>query len=425
MGGKDKKVKKRTVAALTGALALGLVVAVGSASAAVAGAAGSLDPTYGTGGVALIPGDNSFIGGATFAANGDLLIAEGSGVVAVRPNGTPDIGFGSGGFASTGLTNAGPGDVAVQSDGKIVWVGGGQIPGDTNTADTFAVARFTAAGTLDPAFGVGGLVSTSFPAEPVSDVANTVLLQPDGKILVGGQAGISRRGILLFAAMVRLNPNGSLDTSFGTGGKVVNTANDLAISALGLDAAGDIFTLPVPAEYDSSGHADATVTRTALSTTAQGGMIGSGVPAVFMPDGRGLVTGSGGGIGRCDADVEVQRFLGATPDPSFAVTPIDFSGTEGCTRDGARGIAVQPDGKVLVVGSCFHGPNGFLLARLTAAGALDTGFGTNGVVVSAIGANGQSLADTILVQPDGKILVIGTATDAAGNGDLAVARYLP
>jgi hypothetical protein len=78
-----------------------------------------------------------------------------------------------------------------------------------------------------------------------------------------------------------------------------------------------------------------------------------------------------------------------------------------------------------VAGSSFHGPNGFLLARLTAAGALDSGFGTNGVVVSAIGAGGQSLADTILVQPDGKILVIGTATDAAGNGDLAVARYLP
>jgi uncharacterized delta-60 repeat protein len=194
MGGKDKKVKKRTVAALTGALALGLVVAVSSASAAVAGTAGSLDPTYGTGGVALIPGDNSFISGATFAANGDLLIAEGSGVVAVRPDGTADTGFGSGGFASTGLTNAGPGDVAVQPDGKIVWVGACQIPGDTNTADTFAVARFTAAGALDPTFGVGGLVSTSFPAEPVSDVANTVLIQPDGKILVGGQAGISRRG---------------------------------------------------------------------------------------------------------------------------------------------------------------------------------------------------------------------------------------
>jgi len=146
---------------------------------------------------------------------------------------------------------------------------------------------------------------------------------------------------------------------------------------------------------------------------------------VFMPDGRGLVTGSGGGIGRCDADVEVQRFIGASLDPSFAITPIDFSGTEGCTRDGARGIAVQADGKVLVVGSSFHGPGGFLSARLTAAGTLDTGFGSNGVVISAIGANSQSEATTVLVQPDGKILVIGTAADASGNGDLAVARYLP
>jgi uncharacterized delta-60 repeat protein len=138
----------------------------------------------------------------------------------------------------TELTNPGPGDVAVQPDGKIVWVGAGQIPGDTNTADNFAVARFTATGALDPTFGAGGLASSSFPAEPVSDAANTVLIQPDGKILVGGQAGISRRSIELFAAMLRLNADGSLDTTFGTGGKVVNTANTLAITALGLDPSG-------------------------------------------------------------------------------------------------------------------------------------------------------------------------------------------
>jgi len=419
---RPKRLRDMAVAAVMALLGLSLA---GSAASAATGGAGSLDPTFGTGGVALVTGAGSFIGGATFASNGDILIALGSGVERLNPNGTPDTSFGSGGFASTGLTNPGPGDVAVQPDGRIVWVGAGQIPGDTNTADNFAVARFTATGALDPTFGAGGLVSTSFPAEPVSDAADTVLLQPDGKILVGGQAGISRRGIALFAAMLRLNADGSLDTTFGTGGKAVNTANDLAITALGLDAAGDIFTLPVPAEYDSSGHVKPAVVQAALTSTADGGLLGSGVPAEFLPDGDGLVAGSGGGIGRCDADVEVQRFLGATPDPAFTITPIDFSGTEGCTRDGARGIAAQADGKVLVVGSSFHGPSGFLIARLTAAGTLDTSFGTNGVVVSAIGANSQSEATTVLVQPDGKILVIGTAEDTAGNGDLAVARYLP
>jgi len=258
----------------------------------------------------------------------------------------------------------------------------------------------------------------------VSDFADTVLIQPDGKILVGGQAGISRRGIELFAAMLRLNPNGSLDTTFGTGGEVVNTANSLPITALGLDASGNIFTLPTPAEYDSSGHAKSAIVPAALTSTAHGGSVAS-EHAVFLPDGAGLVAGGGGGIGRCDADIEVQRLLGATPDPSFATTPIDFSGSEGCTRDGTRGMDVQADGKVLVVGSSFHGPSGFLIARLNADGTLDTSFGNNGVVISAIGANSQSEASTVLVQPDGKILVIGTAEDAAGNSDLAVARYLP
>ena len=411
------------IAAAAAMVLLGLSTAMPAASGATGGP-GSLDPTFGTGGVALIPRVASFVAGATFAANGDILIGDGSGVESLHPDGTPDASFGSGGFASTGLANAGPGGLAVQPDGKIVWVGAGQILGDTNSADNFAVARFTAAGVLDPTFGANGLVSTSFPAEPLSDAANAVLVQPDGKLLVGGQAGISRRSIRLFAAMVRLNANGSLDPSFGTGGKVVNTADGPGITALGLDASGDIFTLPVPAEYDSSGHAKAPVVQAALTSTARGGPFG-GNRSVFLPDGRGLVAGGGGGIGTCDVDIEVQRFLGATPDPAFAVTPIDFSRTEGCTRDGTSSIAVQADGKVLVVGSSFRGPNGFLLARLTAAGALDTGFGTSGIVDSAIGANGQSTADIVLVQPDGKILVIGGAADAAGNGDLAVARYLP
>jgi uncharacterized delta-60 repeat protein len=408
--------------AVAAAMALGLLMA-GSAASAATGGAGSLDPTFGTGGVALVPGVAPFVGSATIAPDGDILIAVGQGVERLHADGTPDTSFGSGGFASTGLTNGGGAAVAVQRDGKIVWAGAGQIPGDTNTADNFAVARFTATGALDPTFGAGGLISTSFPAEPLSNAADTVLIQPDGKILAGGQAAISARGLRFFAAMIRLNANGSLDTTFGTGGKVVNTANNLAITALGLDAAGDIFTLPVSAEYDSTGHAKSAITPAALTSTAYGGLVGH-VPALFLPDGRSLVSGQGGGIGTCDADIEVHRFLGATVDPSFAATPIDFSGTEGCIRDGARGIAVQADGKVLVVGSSFHGPTGFLTARLTAAGALDTGFGANGVVISLSG-NSLTLANAVLVQPDGKILVIGTFIDAVGNASLAVARYLP
>jgi len=148
---------------VTGAMVLLALSTAMPATSAATGSAGSLDPTFGAGGVALVPGIASFIAGVMTQANTDILIADGSGIERLNPNGTPDSSFGSGGFASTGLTNAGPGGVAVQRDGKIVWVGGGQIPGDTNTADNFAVARFTASGALDPTFGAGGLVSTSFP----------------------------------------------------------------------------------------------------------------------------------------------------------------------------------------------------------------------------------------------------------------------
>jgi len=415
--------------AATGAALLGLSI-TGPAASAATGGSGSLDPTFGTGGVVQVPSVvPSFTRGAALQPNGDILIAVTPpagfpGVERLNPDGTPDTSFGSGGFASTGLPNGGASSVAVQPDGKIVWVGAGHIAGDPNAADNFAVARFTASGALDPTFGVGGVVSISFPAEPVSDAANTVLMQPDGKLLVGGQAGVSGRGIRLFAAMVRLNANGSLDPAFGTGGEVVNTAIGVSITALGEDAAGDIFTLPVPAEYDSAGNIKSADVQTPLVATGSGGLIGS-EPSMFLSDGRGLVAGQGGGNGRCDADIQVRRFLGATQDPAFAVTGIDFSGTEGCVNDAARNMATQADGKILVVGDTFHGPTDFLLARLTANGALDTSFGTNGVVNTPVGANGSGTAQAILVQPDGKILVIGSSLDAAGDGVLTLARYLP
>jgi uncharacterized delta-60 repeat protein len=127
----------------------------------------------------------------------------------------------------------------------------------------FAVARFNANGSVDSSFGTGGTVSTEFFAPPLQgaqEFALAVLVQPDGKILVAGSA---RQGQNRFApiqgAIARFNPDGSLDPTFGTGGKVLSTSHG-AITALGLDAAGDIFVLPGLAEFSPSGQADATVT---------------------------------------------------------------------------------------------------------------------------------------------------------------------
>src|SRR6185369_13250141 len=103
------------------------------------------------------------------------------------------------------------GGVAVQPDGKIVAAGAVQF----SASSDFALARYNTDGTLDGTFGAGGKVTTDFTGG--YDFATSVVVQPDGKILAGGNAGMAP-----FAgfALARYNSDGSLDATFGTGGKV-------------------------------------------------------------------------------------------------------------------------------------------------------------------------------------------------------------
>src|SRR6476646_1427271 len=245
---------------------------------------GSLDPTFGNGGKVLTPG-----GGASDAImqpNGDIVVSTGSGVARFLPTGQLDTAFGSGGLASAGFVGGeGLQGVALQPDGKIIWVGSQNTPGFPAFGTfSFAVARFNANGTLDASFGAGGRDSVEFFAPPMQgaqEFARAVLVQPDGKILVAGSA---RQGQIRFApiqgALARFTADGTLDTSFGTGGKVLSSSLPNGITALGLDAAGNIFTLPIRAEFSPSGQADAGVTPAAITASSQGGS------SAFLPSGQ-------------------------------------------------------------------------------------------------------------------------------------------
>src|SRR5256714_10284047 len=129
-----------------------------------------------------------------------------------------DLAFGTGGTVttdlnrSTDIANA----VAAQADGKLVVVGQTCKNNDFSTED-FAVARYNMDGTLDTIFGRMGKVRTDFPG--LAAVPSAVVIQPDGKIVVAGGAF----PLFTFAGnfeVVRYNPNGSLDRSFGSGGIV-------------------------------------------------------------------------------------------------------------------------------------------------------------------------------------------------------------
>lgn len=218
--------RKRTPAALAGTLTLGLGLALGlgSASAAAAGTAGSLDPAFGHGGVVLT-NLNAGASGAALQANGDIVVAGTFGLARYLPNGTLDTSFGVRGQAQLppvgGLGPAGRPALAVQPDGKYVWAG--ETTGSGGSAGAFAAVRFNANGTVDQTFGVGGTATTAFGNSNVQG-ADTVLVQPDGKILLGGEVLPNINHAPADGALARFNANGTLDQSFGSGGQVLSTA---------------------------------------------------------------------------------------------------------------------------------------------------------------------------------------------------------
>src|SRR5215467_6126923 len=218
---------------LYGFLLLVLVSAALTQSAVAA--AGDLDTTFGNRGRVLSnfgdgQGSNDFASAIALQPDGKIVTAgyrffgntaDGADMLIARYNsdGTLDSSFGSGGKVTTdfGLTEVARG-VVIQPDGKIL------VAGDTYALfpvfGEFALARYTSNGSLDTSFGRGGMVTSFFGDEGCS--ANSVALQADGKIVVAGEKTITfifgDEGSDLDFAVARYNTDGSLDSTFGSGG---------------------------------------------------------------------------------------------------------------------------------------------------------------------------------------------------------------
>jgi uncharacterized delta-60 repeat protein len=431
-------VNKRIPRAVAGTLVLGAALGLGAGAASAAGTAGTLDGTFGHGGIVStnlgLDANGNQIQGNPFAAalqsNGDIVVAVGTsgpdaGLVRYLPDGARDTSFGNGGFAAlpdTGVSSFPP-RLTVQSDDKIVWAG--EATAANGTGSSFGVVRFNANGTVDAGFGSGGVATTTFPVFSASvQGAQAVLIQPDGKILVGGEnitgnPSGTTRAPETFGALGRFNANGSIDTSFGTGGQV--QVGDSDFTALGLDANGDIFTVPSHLEFSPAGHQDATVTPAAITSASQGGT------SAFLSSGAFVTASTVTIIRRTDLDVQVQRF-NADGTSASASTAFDYASTSGlATRDSGAAVAVQANGQAVTAGSHAESTQTtqtsvFGLARVNPDGSLDVGFGTGGVFTTRIQGNDSALV--LLIQPDGKILAIGESQNAAGVTDLTLARYL-
>src|SRR5438132_696290 len=319
-------------------------------------------------------------------------------------DGDLDPTFGTGGMVmtdlnrSTDLANA----VAIQSDGKLVVVGQTYKNNDYSDED-FAVTRYNTDGTLDNTFGRGGKVRTDFPG--LAAVPSAVVIQPDGKIVVAGGAFPQ----FTFAGnfeVVRYNPNGSLDRSFGNGGIVTTTfpegsyAFDVALQPDGkIVAAGTVF-------------GDHNFDRAQSAALQSDGKI---VAAGFAISQNGL-----------SENFAVARYTAnGVLDTTFSrdgITQIDFGN---CCQS-AYQVLLQSDGKIITVGypNTEDSDSDFLLARLNPRGSLDPTFGVGGRVRTSFGdlnggANGAAL------QSDGKIVAVGfQATFSNQGSNFALARYL-
>jgi uncharacterized delta-60 repeat protein len=359
--------------------------------------------------------------------------------IAQAADGDLDLTFGSDGKVltdfdhSTDIANA----VAVQTDGKLVVVGTTYINNDFSDED-FAVARYNPDGTPDKTFGVGGKVQTDFPG--LAAVASSVVVQPDGKIVVAGGAF----PLFTFAGdfkVVRYNSNGSLDTSFGDGGIVTTIfpegsyAFDVALQADGkIIAAGTVFVDFDPGEssntdfalarYNPDGSPDATFGNGGQVSTDFLGMEDDAFSVLIQPDGNIVAVGSANDPATF-YDFAAVRYLGTgSIDMTFGVGGKVHTDFGDQNFDRARSAALQFDGRIVAAGFAISqngGVQNFAVARYTSNGVLDTGFGTGGMTQIDFG-NCCQAATKVLVQPNGKIITVGGSNGESPEDDFLLAR---
>ena len=356
----------------------------------------------------------------------------------VQPYGL-DPTFGTGGTATSKAGFGGSrSSMALQHDGSVVMAGG--------TFTAFVLARFTADGTLDDTFGTAGTVSTLVHDEAVQQEALAVAVQPDGAVVAAGYT------VTDGLAVVRYLPDGQLDETFGTGG-VVSAILPGRLDDVALQDDGCIVVAGVATREDDEheqdfgdivvvrllpdGALDPTFGLGQPVTTDVGGVTNEAQNVVVQPNGSIVVSGASrnpgsDGVGIDDHTDVVRYGPDGLPDPTF--------GTGGAlTLDASVGadLVLQTDGRLLLIGTVDATPDGdppgtvteLSVVRLNHDGSVDETFGDAGTVsisVSALtsvdGSPARDSGHALALQPDGRIVVAGTAGSV--NANVAVARLL-
>ncbi len=384
---------------------------------------GQLDPEFGSGGQLVVDfgvGERELASAILLQPDGRLVAAgrvgADFGLVRVDSRGALDPTFGRGGYVVTDVPGTGEiHALAQQPDGKLVVAG---VSGLGSGNADLTLARYDANGTLDPAFGRGGIVTTDVFGH--DDTAFAIVVQPDGKIVAAGRADVPM-GLFV---LTRYHADGTPDLGFGRGGLTGAsfpgddaTARALVLAPDGkLIAAGRAGTSPVYAAlagFTADGQPDPTFGSggTGLAFVSLTGTV-EATSLVRLVDGALLLAGTvdyGGW-----RDVVVAKFTPSARelDATFGALPGIGVANLGGFSDVAA-LAVQPDGKLLVAGT--KGDD-FALVRFGADGLLDPLVG-GAITTDFGGRTDQALA--LVLQPDGRVVAAGASGD-----DLAMARYV-
>jgi uncharacterized delta-60 repeat protein len=410
------------------------------------GAAGDLDPTFGGSGYAIAAlGDGADSGEAVvIQGDGKIIVAGASftgaatDFAAVRygPEGAVDSTFGGDGVVTADFAG-GPDhayDAVLQPEGELILAGSAYSDG----AYRFGLARFDSNGAPDAAFDGDGLLTIPFGSQDAS--ATAVALQPDGKIVL---AGYVSTGDDYDIALARVHPNGEPDLAFSGDGQTTTPvgdgwerAYDLAIQpdgkiiVVGEDRAGGDGTVPqfVVVRYNSDGSLDEEFGTGGIVTTFLGDeptaqCIAQGV--ALQDDGKIVVVGQ-----FTQAGYDYFGIARYTTTGSLDAGGADGFGPDGYVRiaPGYGGLAydvvIQPDGWIVVAGDGDFGSgyDDFTLMRLNWFGGLDDDFGSGGIAHGSL-VPGNDAARGVALQADGKIVAAGSANNDTDD-DLAVARFL-
>jgi uncharacterized delta-60 repeat protein len=369
--------------------------------------------------VRIQPVDQKIVAGATanWTPAGTIVIAR------YNSFGNPDTTFGSGGLATFGSYWE-IGSLTLQPDGKVVVT--------EKIGNDFRLNRLTADGFPDAGFGSGGSTAV-VSIQAGSDYPDAVALQSTGKIVVAGQSNRYTTNPYYPSGFVaRFTASGALDSGKGAFGDTVKGSavgyalalfstsyTDLAVQPDDkLIAVGGTDLGLVLARYTAAGTLDNTFNGKGYSVLAPAGLNLGARAVALQPDGKIVVAGTGTGIDGY-ADMVVARFnANGTLDTGFAggsgYVLLDIGGTVQPTTEFGEGVAIQPDGKIVVAGTeSFNisgAPRNVLVARFNANGTLDGTFGAGGFKLGSPlpGTGSHSFwGRAVALQSDGSIIVAG------------------